>query len=54
MKKVRNPANVAQFTFLGLGTPAQLSLAPNATDWKKHVVPKTEKPEEAKPDARHL
>ena len=48
MKKHRNPANVAQFTFPGIGAPAQLSLAPNATDWKKHIVPKTAKPKKGK------
>ena len=48
MKKTRNSSKVAQFTFPGIGAPAQLSLAPNATDWKKHEVPKTQKPKEGK------
>ena len=38
MKKARNLRNVAQYRLPGVGTPAQLSLAPNAEDWKKHQV----------------
>ncbi len=34
-----NGRSVAQFTLPGVGTPAQLSLCPNAEDWRQYIVP---------------
>jgi len=44
MRKARNLRNVAQFSLPGIGTPAQLSLAPNPEHWRTHEVPSAPKP----------